>query len=75
MVKRQAELILASGFQYNVIISCRDAQYWIFADIRYADIFQIILGDTDTDIFPFCLETTPSLSCAGIISKIFFNFG
>ncbi len=23
----------------------------------------------------FCLETTPSLSCAEIISKIFFHFG
>ncbi len=33
----------------------RDARYWIFADIRYADIFQLILADTDTDtdIFPF----------------------
>ncbi len=54
-----------------------DARYWIFAEIRYADIFQTILADinTDTDIFPFCLETTPSLSCAEIISKIFINFG
>ncbi len=51
------------------IIIGRDARYWIFADIWYADIFQIILADTD--IFPFCLETTPSLSCAEIISKIF----
>ncbi len=25
-------------------MSLRDARYWIFADIRYADIFQIILG-------------------------------
>ncbi len=53
------------------IIIGRDARYWIFADIRYADIFLIILANTDTDIFPFCLETTPSLSCAEIISKIF----
>ncbi len=37
-----------------------------FCDIRYADIFFIILSDTD--IFPFCLETTPNLSCAEIIS-------
>ncbi len=29
----------------------RDARYWNFADIRYADIFQLILADTD--IFPF----------------------
>ncbi len=27
------------------------ARYWIFADIRYADIFQLIL--VNTDIFPF----------------------
>ncbi len=53
------------------MMETRDARYWIFADIRYADIFQIILADTNTDIFPFCLETTPSLSCAEIISNIF----
>ncbi len=39
------------------------------------DIFLIILADTDTDIFPFCLETTPSLSSAEIISTVFLNFG
>ncbi len=32
-------------------VKTRDARYWIFADIRYADIFQLILADTD--IFPF----------------------
>lgn len=38
-----------------------DAWYWIFADIRYANIFQLLLADADTDtyIFSFCLETTP----------------
>ncbi len=35
----------------DIIILSRDGQYWIFADIRYADIFQLILADTD--IFPF----------------------
>ncbi len=35
-----------------------------------SDIFQIILADAD--IFAFCLETTPSLSCAEIISNIFY---
>ncbi len=41
--------------KYQSIILIRDARYWIFADIRYADIFQLILADTDadTDIFPF----------------------
>ncbi len=34
-------------------MNSRDARYWIFADIRYDDIFQLILADTDTDIFPF----------------------
>ncbi len=38
---------------------------------RYADIFQIILADADNRYISFCLETTPSLSCAEIISKIF----
>ncbi len=32
-------------------IYIRDAWYWIFADIRYADIFQLILANID--IFPF----------------------
>ncbi len=27
-----------------------DARFWIFADIRYADNFQLILPDSDTDI-------------------------
>ncbi len=35
-------------------IYIRDAQYWILADIWYADILQLF-ADTDinTDIFPF----------------------
>ncbi len=38
-----------------VLYYYRDAQYWIFANIWYADIFQLILVDSrsDTDIFPF----------------------
>ncbi len=35
----------------GIVHSTRDAQFWICADIRYADIFQLILADTD--IFPF----------------------
>lgn len=30
-------------------VSNRDARYWIFADIRYADISKPLLADTDTD--------------------------
>ncbi len=41
--------IAKAKLHYSVFI--RDARYWIFADIRYADIFQLILADTD--IFPF----------------------
>ncbi len=37
----------------NKYLYIRDARYWIFADIRYADIFKLILADADTDIFPF----------------------
>ncbi len=33
------------------MIQIRDSRYWIFADIWYANIFQLILADTD--IFPF----------------------
>ncbi len=33
------------------MILSRDARYWIFTDIRYADIFRLILADID--IFPF----------------------
>lgn len=30
-------------------VNSRDARYWILADIRYADIFKLILSDADTD--------------------------
>ncbi len=41
----------------------RDARYWIFADIQYADNFQLILADTIYNNFLFLtiLETTITL--------------
>ncbi len=33
------------------IISSRDVLYLIFADIRYTNIFLIILADANTDIY------------------------
>ncbi len=55
---------------YIYIEQIRDAQYWIFADIRYADMFQLILADSQCryQYISFGLETTPSLSCVEIIS-------
>ncbi len=46
---------MCSDNYYFIIILYRVARYLIFADIRYADIFQLILpiADADTDIFPF----------------------
>ncbi len=40
-------------------IHCRDAQYWIFADIQYANILQFIwpIIDTDTDIYVYFFPT------------------
>ncbi len=36
----------------SAAIFIRDARYWIFADIRYANIWQLIWRkiDTDTDV-------------------------
>ncbi len=52
------------------MIVIRDVRYLIFANVRYADIFQLILADSRCQYryISYCLETTPSLSCAEIIS-------
>ncbi len=57
--------------KFKHLVQVRDARYWIFADIRYADIFSAHFGRYRYRYISFCLETTPSLSCAEIISKIF----
>ncbi len=47
-------MLLRGGMNaFTQQLQLRDARYWIFADIRYANIFQLILADTDADIFPF----------------------
>ncbi len=52
---RQIMLFLATSYDsFN-----RDAQYWILADIRYADIFHLILADSRYRYISFCLETFP----------------
>ncbi len=51
----------------KVNILPRDAQYWTFADIRYAYIFQL---RPDTDIFPFVWKQY-QVSPVQKLSKIF----
>ncbi len=41
----------------------KDARYWIFADIRYDDIFQLILADTNMIYFPLFGNNNKSLMC------------
>ncbi len=47
-------------------LESRDARYWIFANIWYAD--------SRYKYISFCLETTPGLSCRDY-KQIIFNFG
>ncbi len=70
-LKKTKSICSTTTFYFcDIIILSMDGQYCIFADIRYADIFQLILADTD--IFPFVWKQhNKSLLCRNYKQNIF----
>ncbi len=56
---------------FQLILPISDIPIFFSSFCRYPDIFQLILPDTRYRYISYCLETTPSLSCVEIISKLF----
>ncbi len=59
------------------MIVIRDVRYLIFANVRYADIFQLILADSRCQYFLLFGNHTKSLLCRNYKLIIFnsINFG